>query len=84
MNTPNLPTPNLPTPGNRSGAGTPITDDLLKRLTFLENKLSHRQRFLMIGKLLSHFRNHLYPEMEIRHQADGTLVVTIPRPAGGQ
>ncbi|MFI5542036.1 hypothetical protein ACIA5H_37305 [Nocardia sp. NPDC051900] len=75
----------LPVPiGQPGGQPGDVQSDLLHRIGFIRDRLSHQQRFDMIGRLLVQLRDNLYPGMHILAKADGSLVVTIPRPQADQ
>ena len=74
---------NLPVPAPKPPTATPPPDELLRRLEFLRDRLGPDKRMAMIGKLLVHLRDSVYPWMRILQKSDGTLEVTISRPPAG-
>lgn len=81
MNNLPVPPPRPPVPPQRSAnAAAAPTEELLRRLIFLRDKLSPEKRMQVIGKLMFHLRDSVYPHMRIMQRADGSLEVTISRP----
>lgn len=71
---------NLPAPVPKPPNVPPPTEEILRRLVFMRDKLAPEKRMQIIGNLMFHMRDAVYPWMRILRKADGSLEVTISRP----